>query len=111
MRPALSLLANFNHQLCLVIRGDAFPVANASWTQISITVVNPTKPRLSRKMCHTWPIGIAWCDDKDFSLLARLFEPIFQVPFPAFSLYYCYCCCCLLSWFSVLSCAKPTTKS
>lgn len=70
------------------MRGDAFPVANTSWTQVSVTVLN--HGLLARTMAHTWILGVAWCGDKDFALLGRLFKPLFQV-LPIVNLYLIYC--------------------
>ena len=53
--------------LRLLLRGDAFPVAGGSWTQISITILNAG--HRAREMAFTWPLAVAWCSDKDMALL------------------------------------------
>ena len=63
--------------LRLRLRGDAFPVAGGSWTQISITILNAG--HRAQEMAFTWPLAVAWCSDKDMPLLFRLWRPIFQV--------------------------------
>lgn len=72
------LILTEDHPLTLLIRGDAFPVAGASWTQMSITVVN--HGALAREMAYTWLLGVAWCSDHDTESLARIWSHNFQVP-------------------------------
>lgn len=76
----VTLLTDVSYKLCLLVRGDAFPVANDSWTQVSVTVLN--HGALARTMAHTWILGVAWCADKDFELLRKLFSPLFEVSPP-----------------------------
>lgn len=59
------------------MRGDAFPVAGDSWTQLSITVLN--HGYLAREMAYTWLIGAAFVSDKDSHLLKKLWAPNFKV--------------------------------
>ena len=53
-----------------IIRGDAFPISGTQWSQISLTFGNWGP--LARNLSHTLIIGVAYTDDKDASVLARL---------------------------------------
>ena len=54
----------------LIIRGDAFPLSGTQWSQISLTF--GIREALARNISHTFIIGVAYTDDKDASVLARL---------------------------------------
>ena len=57
-----------------IIRGDAFPISGTQWSQISLTFGN--WEALARNLSHTF--GVAYTDDKDASVLARLWEKILK---------------------------------
>ena len=61
----------------LIIRGDAFPISRTKWSQISLTLQNPGA--LARNRSHTFIIGVAYTDDKDASVPARLWHKNIKV--------------------------------
>ena len=61
----------------LIIRGDAFPSSGTQWSQISLTFGN--LGALARNPSRTFIIGEAYTDDKDASVLARLWDKNIQV--------------------------------
>ena len=61
----------------LIIRGDAFPISGTQWSQISLTFGNCGA--LARNLSHTFMIGVAYTDDKDASVLARLWDKNIKV--------------------------------
>ena len=56
----------------LSIRGDAFPISGTQWSPISLTFGK--WGALVRNLSHTFIIGVAYTDDKDASVLARLWD-------------------------------------
>ena len=58
--------------LTLIARGDAFPVAGSGLSQLCITFDN--WGQLARNLSHQLIIGVAYCDDKDATILANLWE-------------------------------------
>ena len=63
--------------LTLIVRRDAFPVAGTQWSQLSITFAN--RDQLARNLSHQFIIGVAYCDDKDATILANLWESNIKV--------------------------------
>ena len=63
--------------LTLIVRGDAFPVAGTQWSQLCITFANWFQ--LARNLSHQFIIGVAYCDDKDATILANLWETNIKV--------------------------------
>ena len=63
--------------LTLIVRGDAFPVAGTQWSQLCITFAN--WGQLARNLSHQFIIGVAYCDDKDSTILANLWETNIKV--------------------------------
>ena len=63
--------------LTIFVRGDAFPVAGTQWSQLCITFANWVP--LARKLSHQIIIGVAYCDDKDATILAILWETNIKV--------------------------------
>ena len=61
----------------LIIRGDAFPICGTQWSQISLTFGN--WGALARNLSHTFIIGVAYTDDKNASVLARLWDKNIKV--------------------------------
>ena len=59
-------------QVMLIIRGDAFPIFGTQWSRISLTFGN--LGALAQNLSHTFIIGMAYTNDKDASLLARLWD-------------------------------------
>ena len=58
--------------LTLIFRGDAFPVAGTQWSKLCITFAN--SGQLAQSVSHQFIIGVAYCDDKDATILANLWE-------------------------------------
>ena len=56
--------------LTLILRGDAFPVACTQWSQLCITFAN--WGQLAWNLSHQFIMGVAYCDDKDATILANL---------------------------------------
>ena len=65
--------------LTLIVGGDAFPVAGTRWSQLCITFANWGP--LARNVSHQFIIGVAYCDDKDATILANLWETNIKVCF------------------------------
>ena len=63
--------------LTLIVRGDAFPVAGTQWSQLCITFAN--WGQLAQNLSHQFIIGVAYCDDKDATILANLSETNIKV--------------------------------
>ena len=63
--------------LTLIVRGDAFPVAGTQWFQLCITFAN--WGLLARNVSHQFIIGVAYCEDKDATILANLWETNIKV--------------------------------
>ena len=60
-----------------IVRGDAFPVAGTQWSHLCITFAN--WGQLARNLSHQFIIGVAYCDDKDATILANLWETNIKV--------------------------------
>ena len=63
--------------LTLIVRGDAFPVAGTQWSQLCITFGD--WGQLAWYLSHQFIIGVAYCDDKDATILADLWETNIKV--------------------------------
>ena len=63
--------------LTLTVCGDAFPVAGTQWCELCITFAN--WGQLARNLSHQFIIGVAYCDDKDATILANLWETNIKV--------------------------------
>ena len=61
----------------LIIRGDAFAISGTQWSQISLTFGN--WGAFARNHSHWFIIGVAYTDDKDASVLARLWDKNIKV--------------------------------
>ena len=61
----------------LIIRGDAFPTSGTQWSQISPTSGN--LGALARNLSQMFIFGVAYTDDKDASVLARLWDKNIKV--------------------------------
>ena len=61
----------------LMVRGDAFPVAGTQWSQLGITFAN--WGQLARNLSHQFIICVAYCDDKDDTIVANLWETNIKV--------------------------------
>ena len=63
--------------LTLIVRGDAFPVAGTQWSQLCIT--SAKRGQLARNLSNQFIICVAYCDDKDATILANLRETNIKV--------------------------------
>ena len=63
----------------LIIRGDAFGISGTQWSQISLTFGNWWA--LAWNLSHTFIIGVAYTNDKDTSVLARLWDKNIKICF------------------------------
>ena len=77
--PALYGTLDLSEKLVFIVRGDGFPVSGSCWSQLNVTLRNWGK--LARTTSHTFVIGLAYREDKDMALLARLWQQNIQVCF------------------------------
>ena len=63
--------------LHLIIRGDAYPVAGGSWSQMAVGLANHG-PR-GRTPAFVWIVALALCGDKDMATLGVLWAEHVQV--------------------------------
>ena len=76
-RPPLVDTIDWDWPLACIVRGDAYPCAGGSWTQLSIGLLNHGKR--GRTPAYLWVIGMAVCGDKDMAALATIWAEILQV--------------------------------
>ena len=76
-RPPLVDTIDWNQPLTFIVRGDAYPCAGGSWTQLSIGLLNHGKR--GRTPAYLWVIGMAVCGDKDMAALATIWAGNLQV--------------------------------
>ena len=69
-RPPLVDTIDWGRPLMFIVRGDAYPCAGGSWTQLSIGLLNHGKR--GRTHAYLWVIGMAVCGDKDMAALATI---------------------------------------
>ena len=69
-RPSLVDTIDWTRPLTFIVRGDAYPCAGGSWTQLSIGLLN--HGARGRTPAHLWVIGMAVCGDKDMAALATI---------------------------------------
>ena len=69
-RPSLVDTIDLIRPLTFIVRGDAYPCAGGSWTQLSIGLLN--QGALGRTPAYLWVIGMAVCGDKDTAALATI---------------------------------------
>lgn len=63
--------------MTLIVRGDGYPVAGCSWTQMNVTLRN--FGRKARTTSHMFVLGLAYRDDKDMQVLGKLWRHNLQV--------------------------------
>ena len=61
----------------MVLRGDAFPVAGTSWTQLNCSILNQGEH--SRLLSGLWVVALAYKDDKDIEIIRQLWAEVLQV--------------------------------
>ena len=69
-RPSLVDTIDWTRPLTFIARGDAYPCAGVSWTQLSIGLLNHGAP--GRTPAYFRVIGMAVCGDKDMAALATI---------------------------------------
>ena len=75
--PIFHQHSNSSMPVMLIIRGDAFPISGTQWSPISLTFGN--WQALARNISHAFLIEVASTDDKDASVLARLWDKNIKV--------------------------------
>ena len=65
-------------RLHLIIRGDGYPVAGGSWSQMTIGMANHGPN--ARRPAFCWPIAIAIVNDHEMVTLGKLWAPLIEVP-------------------------------
>ena len=63
--------------LTFIVRGDVYPCAGGSWTQLSIGLLNHGKR--GRTPAYLWVIGNTVCGDKDIAALATIWAENLKV--------------------------------
>ena len=76
-RPPLVDTIDWKRPLTFLLRGDAYPCAGGSWTQLSVGLLN--HGARGRTPAHIWVIGMAVCGDKDMAALATIWSKNLQV--------------------------------
>ena len=76
-RPPLVETINWKRLLTFLLRGDSYPCAGGSWTQLSIALLN--HGARARTPAYLWVIGMAVCGDKDMAALATIWSKNLQV--------------------------------
>ena len=68
--------------ITLIIRGDGYPVAGCSWTQLNVSIMDHR--RHARTTSHMWVISLAYASDKDMEDLKILWKTNVEVCCAAF---------------------------
>ena len=68
--------------ITLIIRGDGYPVAGCSWTQLNVSIMD--HGRHARTTSHMWVISLAYASDKDMEDLKILWKTNVEVCCAAF---------------------------
>ena len=76
-RPSLVETIDWTRPLTFIVRGDAYPCAGGSWTQLSIGLLNHCAR--GRTPAYLWVIGMAVCGDKDMAALATIWADNLKV--------------------------------
>ena len=76
-RPSLVDTINWTRPLTFIVRGDVYPCAGGSWTQLSIGLLN--HGARGRTPAYQWSIGMAVCGDKDMAALATIWADNLKV--------------------------------
>ena len=76
-QPIFHQLSESSMPAMLIIRDDAFPISGTQWPQISLTF--GCWGALARILSHTFIIWVAYIDDKDASMLARVWDKNIKV--------------------------------
>ena len=68
--------------ITLIIRGDGYPVAGRSWTQLNVSIMD--HGRHARTTSHMWVISLVFASDKDMEDLKILWKTNVEVCCDAF---------------------------
>ena len=66
-----------NPYLSLLVQGDGFPIAGASWSQLNVSFLSHDER--TRLTSHVWVVALAHKGDKDGQQLGRLWRDNIQV--------------------------------
>ena len=75
--PSLVETIDWTRPLTFIVRGDAYPCAGGTWTQLSIGLLN--HGARGRTPAYLWVIGMAVCGDKDMASLATIWADNLKV--------------------------------
>ena len=76
-RPALCQSIDWTRPLTFVVRGDGYPCANGSWSQLSVRLLNHGLK--ARTPAFLWVIVMAVMGDKDMVALGQIWAQVLQV--------------------------------
>ena len=76
-RPSLVETIDWTRPVTFIVRGDAYPCAGGSWTQLSIGLLN--HGARGRTPAFLWVIRMAVCGDKDMGALATIWADNLKV--------------------------------
>ena len=76
-RPPLVDTIDWKQPLTFLLRGDAYPCASGSWTQLYIGLLN--HGARGQTPAYVWVIGMAVRGDKDMAALATIWSKNLQV--------------------------------
>ena len=76
-RASLVDTIDWTRPLTFIVRGDVYPCAGGSWTQLSIGLLN--HGARGRTPAYLWVIGMAVCGDKDMAALATIWADTLKV--------------------------------
>ena len=75
--PAMCQSIDWTRPLTLVVRGDGYPCAGGSWSQLSVGLLNHGEK--ARTPAFLWVIGMAVTGDKDMVPLGQIRAQVLQV--------------------------------
>ena len=76
-RPSLVDTIDWTRPLTFIVRGDVYPCAGGSWTQLFIALLNHGARGCTP--AYLWVIGMAVCGDKDMAALATIWADNLKV--------------------------------
>ena len=76
-RPALCQSIDWTGPLTFVVRGDGYPCASGSWSQLLVGLLNHGAK--ARTPAFLWVIGMAVTGDEDMVALGQIWAQVLQV--------------------------------
>ena len=76
-RPSLVDTIDWTRPLTFIVRGDAYPCAGGSWTELSVGL--PNHNARGRTPAYLWVIGMAVCGDKDMAAVPTIWADHLKV--------------------------------